>query len=46
VALGYALTLYFRHQTFITVFQLLGIFSLIMLGVCVWFSFRATYVHR
>ena len=45
VALGYALTLYFRHQSFIMVIQTLGIFSLIMLCVCVWFSFRVTYVR-
>ena len=40
VAVGYGLTLYFRHESFTQVIQTLGIFALLLLGVCAWFSFR------
>jgi len=34
VAVGYGLTLYFRHESFTQVIQTLGIFSMLLLGVC------------
>ena len=40
VALAYGLTLYFRHDTLQMVIQILGIFSLILCGVCAWFTFH------
>jgi O-antigen/teichoic acid export membrane protein len=42
VALGYGLTLYFRHDTFKTVIQTIGTFGLVLFAVCVWFSFHKT----
>jgi O-antigen/teichoic acid export membrane protein len=38
VVIGYAIALYYRHQTFQMVIQTLGIFGLLMLGVCAWFT--------
>jgi O-antigen/teichoic acid export membrane protein len=38
VAIAYGVTLYFRHGTFQIVIQTLGIFSLLLLGVCAWFT--------
>ena len=38
VAIGYGLALYYRHETFRMVIQTLGIFSLLLLGVCAWFT--------
>jgi O-antigen/teichoic acid export membrane protein len=38
VAAGYGMALYFRHDTFETVIQTLGIFSTLMLAVCAWFT--------
>jgi O-antigen/teichoic acid export membrane protein len=38
VALGYATALYFFHDSFIMVIRTLGIFSSLMVGVCVWFT--------
>ena len=42
VALGYGLTLYFRHDTFKTVIQTIVTFGLVLFAVCVWFSFHKT----
>lgn len=39
VAVGYGVTLYFRHDSFIQVIQTLGIFSVLLMGVCAWFTF-------
>jgi O-antigen/teichoic acid export membrane protein len=39
VAVAYGLTLYFYHKSFTQVIQTLGIFSVIMLAVCVWYAF-------
>ena len=38
VAVGYGVTLYFRHDTFQSVIQTLGIFSVLLLAVCSWFT--------
>lgn len=38
VAAGYGGTLYLRHETFTQVIQTLGIFGLLLLGVCAWFT--------
>jgi O-antigen/teichoic acid export membrane protein len=38
VAAGYAVALYFRHDSFQMVIQTLGIFGLLLLGVCAWFT--------
>jgi len=38
VAVGYGLTLYFHHDTFKQVIQILGIFSTLLLAVCAWFT--------
>jgi len=38
VAAGYGVTLYLRHDSFKTVIQTLGIFGLLMVGVCAWFT--------
>ena len=38
VAAGYALALYFHHDTFKQVIQILGIFSTLLLAVCAWFT--------
>lgn len=40
VAVGYGVTLYLRHDTFLTVIHTIGLFGLILLAVCVWFSFH------
>jgi O-antigen/teichoic acid export membrane protein len=40
VALGYGLTLYFRHDSFRIVIQNIGLFGVILLAVCTWFSFH------
>lgn len=40
VAMGYGVTLYLRHETFVQVIQTLGIFALLLLAVCSWFTFR------
>jgi O-antigen/teichoic acid export membrane protein len=40
VALGYGLTLYWRHDSFRIVIQNIGCFGLILLAVCSWFSFH------
>jgi hypothetical protein len=32
--------LYFRHDTFKSVILTVGLFGLILFGVCVWFSFH------
>jgi O-antigen/teichoic acid export membrane protein len=39
VALGYGLTLYWRHDSFQIVIQDIGCFGVILLAVCAWFSF-------
>ena len=44
VAVSYGLTLYFRHDTFKSVILTVGLFGLILFGVCVWFSFSQTPV--
>jgi O-antigen/teichoic acid export membrane protein len=38
VATGYGLALNFRHESFLMVIQTLGIFGVLMLGVCAWFT--------
>jgi O-antigen/teichoic acid export membrane protein len=38
VAIGYGVTLYYRHATFQMVIQTLGIFSTLLLAVCAWFT--------
>lgn len=40
VAAGYGATLYFRHDSFKAVVQTIGCFGLMLLAVCVWFSFH------
>ncbi len=40
VAAGYGTTLYLRHDSFIQVIQTIGIFGLVMVAVCAWFTFR------
>jgi O-antigen/teichoic acid export membrane protein len=40
VAAGYGTTLYLRHDSFIQVIQTIGIFGLLMVAVCAWFTFR------
>jgi len=40
VAAGYATTLYFRHDTFEMVIRTIGLFGVILLAVCAWFSFH------
>lgn len=40
VAAGYGVTLYFRHETFVQVIQTLGVFAVLLLIVCAWFTFR------
>jgi O-antigen/teichoic acid export membrane protein len=40
VAAGYGITLYFRHNSFKEVIQIIGCFGLILLAVCAWFSFH------
>jgi len=40
VAVGYAVTLYLRHESFIQVIQTIGCFGLGLLAVCAWFTFR------
>jgi len=40
VAVGYGLTLYLRHDSFIQVIQTIGCFGLLLLAVCAWFTFR------
>jgi len=42
VAAAYGMTLYYRHQTFLVVIQTLGVFSLLLLAVCIWFTLHAT----
>ncbi len=41
VSVGYGLALYFRHETFIQVIQVLGLFSVLLLVVCAWFTWGA-----
>ena len=38
VATGYGMTLYLRHETFTQVIQTIGIFGLVLLAVCAWFT--------
>ena len=40
VAIGYGVTLYLRHESFIQVIQTIGCFGLLLLAVCAWFTFR------
>jgi O-antigen/teichoic acid export membrane protein len=40
VAVAYGLTLYLHHESFKTVILTIGIFGLILLAVCAWFSFH------
>jgi O-antigen/teichoic acid export membrane protein len=40
VAAGYALTLYLWHESFTQVIQTLGLFAVILLAVCAWFTWR------
>lgn len=42
VAAGYGLTLYLRHESFTQVIQTLGLFAVILLAVCAWFTWRET----
>ena len=42
VAVGYGVTLYLRHDSFIQVIQTIGIFGSLLLTVCAWFTFRKT----
>ncbi len=42
VAIGYGAALCFWHDTFKMVIQIIGIFGLILLGVCAWFSFHGS----
>lgn len=39
VAVGYGVTLYLRHDSFIQVIQTIGCFGLLLLAVCAWFTF-------
>ena len=38
VAVGYGATLYLWHETFQQVIQTLGVFALLLFGVCAWFT--------
>jgi O-antigen/teichoic acid export membrane protein len=40
VAAGYGAALYFWHDSFKMVIQIIGCFGLLLLAVCAWFSFR------
>jgi len=40
VAVAYGVTLYFCHDSFKQVIQIIGLFGLLLLAVCAWFSFR------
>jgi O-antigen/teichoic acid export membrane protein len=40
VAVGYGVTLYLRHESFVQVIQTLGIFSTLLLVVCAFFTWR------
>ncbi|MCX6895079.1 MAG: hypothetical protein NTZ16_06180, partial [Verrucomicrobia bacterium] len=41
VAAGYGGTLYLRHESFTQVIQTIGIFGLLLLAVCAWFTWGA-----
>jgi O-antigen/teichoic acid export membrane protein len=41
VAIGYGVTLYLRHETFIQVIQTIGVFGLLLLAVTLWFTYRS-----
>ena len=43
VAVGYGVTLYLRHESFIQVIQTIGCFGSLLLAVCVWFTFRPQF---
>lgn len=45
VAAGYGVTLYLRHETFIQVIQTLGCFAVLLLAVCVWFTYHGQPVE-
>jgi O-antigen/teichoic acid export membrane protein len=40
VAAGYGVTLYLWHDNFLRVAQVLGVFNVLFLGVCAWFTWR------
>jgi O-antigen/teichoic acid export membrane protein len=40
VAVGYGVTLYRWHDSFVQVIQTIGCFGLLLLAVCAWFTFR------
>lgn len=40
VAAGYGFSLYVRHETFVQVIQTIGLFGLLLLAVCAWFTWR------
>jgi len=44
VAVCYGVALYFRHETFKMVIQTLGLFGLLMLAVCAWFTWGSKSV--
>lgn len=46
VAVAYAFTLYFRHESFIVVIRVLGFFGMLLLAVCAWFSFHEARTGR
>ena len=46
VAVGYGVTLYLRHDSFIQVIQTIGCFGLALLAVCAWFTFRQPAVRQ
>lgn len=46
VAVGYGVTLYLRHDSFIQVIQTIGCFGLALLAVCGWFTFRQPVVLK
>jgi O-antigen/teichoic acid export membrane protein len=45
VALGYAVTLWFWHDSFLRVVQLLGAFAVLFFGVCAFFTWRRPLVQ-
>jgi len=46
VAAGYGTTLYLRHETFTQVIQTIGIFGLVLLAVCAWFTWGVKEKRR
>jgi O-antigen/teichoic acid export membrane protein len=42
IAVGYGLTLYLRHDSFVQVIQTIGCFGLALLAVCAFFTFRTS----